>query len=209
MKQTALQVVKPFGLDELVFRLGIKPENFPHSLSDCFEMKKEERKLLTKKLSGLSRVMAGIIPEQIDMKINNVSQFISYLFEKEKIQKSAAYNVSPDTVIEGFGKAIAFLIIRDHHEAEAYPELMEMRKAIEATKQVHRATARGSHKGGNAEEIQDAVDEMIASKNIIMLTRNQFLPFLEIASKLSLLGDKKAKLALLNYHEIKQEVVNG
>jgi len=209
MEQTALQANRQMSLIEIVFSLGMKPGNFKHALSDCFDMKLYEKESLTKKLSGFSRTLSSAIPSEIDMKYQSPQQLISHILTNKKIEKSAAYRHAPETIQIGIPMAVSFLIVRDHPEAEKYPPLMEMRQAIEAVKQVHKATARGSHKGESGTQVIDAVNELINSKDCVVLTRNQFLPFFEMASKLSLLGDKKAKQALLSYHEITEEETNG
>ena len=192
-------------LDQLVYELGIEPPvNFPHSFSDCFKFEnKQEEKTITPKLSGFSRTLKGVIPNQIDNNFLNANDIITKIIETDKVKNSSAYKASHTTIESGLPLAIAFLIIRDHKETEKYPELMEMRKVIESVKMVQKYAAKGSHKGQFSNEMQTAISQAVSSQKVVMLTQEAFFPFFELATMQMLEGNEKAKQCLLTYKENK------
>lgn len=202
----ALPTLTSMPLDKMVYSLGIEPpEKFPHSFSDCFNFNdKTEAKNITPKLSGLSRTLKGLIPPELDGQFISGNILISQILDNEKIQKSSAFIAATDTIVKGIPLATAFLIIREHKDSENYPELMEMRKTIQAVGMVQKYAAKGSHKGEFASEMQTAITAAVASKNVVMLTQEQFFPFFELATLQMLEGNEKAKQCLLTYKENKK-----
>ena len=209
-KMTTLQVVKTadfagLRLDSLVYDLGISPPaNFPHSFSECFHFEnKQEEKTIIPKLSGFSRTLKGAIPSQIDSNFLSTNDILTKIIETEKIKNSSAFKTSPKTIEAGLPLAVAFIIIRDHKEAEQYPELMEMRKVIESIKMVQKYAAKGSHKGEFSNEMQTAIQSAVSAQKVVMLTQEAFFPFFELATMQMLEGNEKAKQCLLTYKENK------
>jgi hypothetical protein len=163
-----------------------------------FDLSDKDKEVVTRFLkasSSLSRIINSLIPENIEGEFSTVDALTAQIIDDKnaKFKNCKAMMEAPDIIQTGIIKAIGFLIIKKHKEAEKYPRLMEIREVINENQAVMSLAARGSKKGNHGDELMDAMEKNLSSRNVVMVKTDTFRSMAEIVcDKAFIENDPKA-----------------
>lgn len=166
---------KRLNIYELVSQMGLTIGNHPHLFSDCFDftgIKSETIKKFKGTLSGLSKVLNSLIPNQIDSKFTHPYELITRIENQEKFGLNPTIIKYRDIINKNLIRIIGFLIVKNHKECEEYPQLMKIREVIQAAQNTVREGCIGANKGPRAEETKDVVTQSISAQNCDIISKD-------------------------------------
>jgi hypothetical protein len=195
-----ITISKKSSLQDWLHEIGFFVGNHPAALGDCFIYKgidSEIRDKFKSTLGGLTRTVKGLMPKQIEDKIESFNDLISSIVDDDKFQQCATMKKYKQIVMTGIGQAVGFILIRTHEEIRKYADLMEIREVLDATQKTRQSVYRASHKGEHGKEVIAAVEEDGHARNKTTLKTDRFRDMARYIMDRALIHNDMAALKLL------------